>query len=60
MVRRYEFLFPVKKGGEMDQNAVSGFKAIAMELSARVFDSQPVEAHMCDEFFKTLRVEVAE
>lgn len=52
----YEFLFPIKQGSEMDENAVRAFHTIASELSAHVFDSQPVKVHMCDEFFKTLRV----
>lgn len=54
--RTYEFLYPIQKGLEMDEDIVRTFKAEGKELSDYVFDAQPVTIHMCDPFLNTIRV----
>jgi hypothetical protein len=46
----------VKKGIELDEEAVTLFKALALKMSLFVFDGADVEVHMCDDQLKTLRV----
>lgn len=52
----YEVHLPIKHGMENDFLWTISMKAAAKELSATVFDSKPVEWHLCDMFFNTCRV----
>lgn len=52
----YEIHFPIKKGTENDAQTVTTMRSLANYLSTDVFDSQPVEIHISDFFFNTIRV----
>jgi hypothetical protein len=52
----WEFRVVVKQGYEKDEKNVEIFKKIAVELSKDVFKGVPVDIHLCDPYFKTLRV----
>lgn len=64
MVRKsgktYEILVPFKKGADTDPEILKAAKVIARDLSINVFESQPVDIHMCDDFFNTNRVVVSQ
>jgi hypothetical protein len=47
---------PIKKGVENDAEFATTMRFIANDLSTNVFNSQPVDMHLCDEFFNTIRV----
>lgn len=53
---RYEFHFPIKNGMENDAQTVRDMRVIAKDLSTNVFDSQPVDVHLSNEYFNTIRV----
>lgn len=55
----YHVLINFKKGTDTDPEVVRSVKEIANQLSAYVFDSHPVDIHMCDSFFNTNRVVVS-
>lgn len=44
----YAISIPVKKGLEQDSDTISAFKAMARFMSREIFDSMPVDLHMCD------------
>lgn len=52
----YEFRMVVKTGLDQDQATVDLMKAVAAELSEAVFNGATVDAHLCDDTLKTLRV----
>jgi hypothetical protein len=52
---RYELRVVVKEGAENDPN-VSLFQLYAMIVSHEVFGDAPVDVHLCDRSFKTIRV----
>ncbi len=52
----YQIYIPVKKGAENDPGEVGKFQDLANTLSDTVFEFQPVEIHMSDDFFNTLKV----
>ena len=52
----YQIFIPYKKGSDTDPEIVRASKVVANTLSANVFDAQPVDIHMCDDFFNTNRV----
>jgi preprotein translocase subunit SecF len=55
----YEFRMVMKKGLDQDQDTIDLMKLFIVELSDNVFNGESVDAHLCDETFKTLRVVVA-
>lgn len=52
----YQIYMPVKKGSENNPEEVKKFQDLANTLSDTVFEFQPVEIHMSDDFFNTLKV----
>jgi hypothetical protein len=52
----YQFRMVVKPELRNDKSYRDTCKLVARELSANVFDDEPVEIHICDENFKTIRV----
>lgn len=52
----YQLYIPVKKGAENDPEQTGKFQDLANTLSDTVFEFQPVEIHMSDGFFNTLKV----
>ena len=56
--KTYEFRAVIKKGLEQDPEAIEGMKLMALELSQAVFGNAPVDVHLCDEGFETVRVVV--
>ena len=52
----YEFRMVVKKGIEQDEEYITLFKDLTLELSERVFNNNPVDLHLCDEELETIRV----
>jgi hypothetical protein len=54
--KTYQYRVVVKKGIELDEEAVALFKALALQLSLFVFEGETVEVHLCDDRLKTLRV----
>jgi hypothetical protein len=52
----YEFCFVSKKGIEQDQYYIENFRKFAQLLSSGVFNNSPVDIHLCDRDFNTLRV----
>ena len=46
----------MKKGIELDEEAVQQFKGLALKLRLMVFDGAEVEVHLCDDQLKTVRV----
>ena len=56
----YQILINFKKGLEMDSDFLRIVKEMANKLSANVFDSKPVDIHMCDEFFNTKRIVISQ
>jgi hypothetical protein len=52
----WEFRMVVKQGYEKDEKVVENMKEVAAELSKNVFEEAPVDVHLCDPYFKTLRV----
>jgi hypothetical protein len=52
----WEFRMVVKQGYEKDEKIVEDMKEVAAELSKNVFEGAPVNVHLCDSQFKTLRV----
>jgi hypothetical protein len=52
----YQFRFVLKDGADKDPSLPKTLKYMASILSARVFNGQPVEVHMCDDQLKTLKV----
>ena len=52
----WEFRVVVKQGYEKDEKNVEIFKKIAVTLSKDLFKGVPVDIHLCDPYFKTLRV----
>jgi hypothetical protein len=55
----YEFRMVMKEGLDKDQDTIDLMKLFIVELSDNVFNGESVDAHLCDETFKTLRVVVA-
>jgi len=53
---KYQFRMVVKKNVEKDESYIEIAKLFAEELSMYVFDNEKVEIHLCDKYFKTLRV----
>ena len=54
--KTYEFRAVVQKGVEQDTEYIDIFKNFTIELSQNVFDGANVDIHLCDEYFKTIRV----
>jgi len=54
--KNYAVRIVVKKGLEMDQEAVHNLRQLRARISHQVFADAPVEIHMCDEHLNTLRV----
>ena len=52
----YQFRLVVKPEFRNDKSYHKLGKLFAKELSANVFNDEPVEIHICDENFKTIRV----
>lgn len=52
----WEFRMVVKQGYEKDKKFVEDIKEVAAELSKHVFGGALVDIHLCDPYFKTLRV----
>jgi hypothetical protein len=52
----YQFRMVVKPEFRNDKSYHKLAKQFARELSANVFDDEPVEVHICDERFETVRV----
>lgn len=52
----YQFRLVVKQEFRNDKAYLKLGKLFAEELSANVFNDEPVEIHICDEHFKTIRV----
>jgi hypothetical protein len=52
----WEFRMVVKQGYEKDEKVVEDMKEVAAELSKNVFEGALVDIHLCDPYFKTLRV----
>lgn len=57
--KSYEFRIIIKKGLEHDPETIAVMKAISQELSAKVFNGQQVDIHLCDDMLRTVRVVVA-
>lgn len=55
----YEFRMVVKKGLEQDQTVVEAMKIISLDLSNTIFNGAPVDIHLCDDKFETLRVVIS-
>ena len=55
----YEFRMVIKTGIEKDEEYIQLFKMMCVELSDYVFNGNPVDIHLCDEYLNTLRVVVA-
>lgn len=54
----YQFRMVAKKGIELDSVFITGLKELCKELSENVFKGNPVEIHICDDYFETVRVVV--
>ena len=54
--KTYVFRMVVKKGVEKDDEYIDMFKLLTVDLSAKVFDGEDVDIHLCDETLTTLRV----
>jgi hypothetical protein len=54
--RTYQVRMVVKKGIDTDPAFIGLARQLAADLSRKVFDSDPVEIHFCDEGLNTLRV----
>lgn len=54
--KTYVFRMVVKKGVEKDDEYINMFKLLTVDLSAKVFDGDDVDIHLCDETLETLRV----
>jgi hypothetical protein len=52
----WEFRMVVKQGYEKDEKVAEDMKGVAAELSKNVFEGALVDIHLCDPYFKTLRV----
>lgn len=52
----YQLKYPIKTGMEKDQDYINIVKQFISQLSPRVFDGKPLEIHLCNDFFETLRV----
>lgn len=52
----YEIHLPIKKGVENDFFWLISMRSTADELSTKMFDAKPVEWHLCDLSFNTIRV----
>jgi hypothetical protein len=53
---RFQFRMVVKKGIDTDWQYINLLKAFAAELVQNVFAGGLLDIHLCDEYFKTLRV----
>jgi len=56
--KTYEFRMVVKKGIEKDPEYIEIAKLMAYALSEDVFNGSPVDIHLCDPYFETIRVVV--
>lgn len=56
--RWYRFRMIVKKGIETDPQNIAVMKAFITDLSRDVFGGLPVEIHLCDDHFNTLKTVV--
>jgi hypothetical protein len=52
----YQFRMVLKKDVDLNDRVINPLKQLAQELSRDIFDSSPVEIHLCDEHLKTIRV----
>lgn len=52
----YEFRMVVKKGIEQDEEYITLFKDLTLELSESVFNYNPVDIHLCDDELETIRI----
>jgi hypothetical protein len=52
----YQFRAVIKTELRNDKSYAKKLKLFAAQLSSEVFDEEPVEIHICDENFKTIRV----
>ncbi|HEX8290040.1 MAG TPA: hypothetical protein VF556_18810 [Pyrinomonadaceae bacterium] len=52
----YQFRMVVKPEFRNDKSYAQTLRLFAAQLSSEVFNDEPVEIHICDESFKTLRV----
>ena len=55
----YEVRMVVKKGIDQDTDIIDAIKELNEAISKDVFNSSPVETHLCDEKLKTIRVIVS-
>jgi hypothetical protein len=51
-----QFRMVVKPGFEKDESYYATVRALGATLSAKVFGGAPLEVHLCDDHFRTLRV----
>lgn len=51
-----QFRFVVKPGADKDESQIPTVQAMGAMLSSVVFGGAPLEIHLCDDHFKTLRV----
>jgi hypothetical protein len=56
--RTYEVRLVVQEGTERNPQTVEVMKQFGVEISNRVFESAPVDIHLCDTFLRTIRVVV--
>ncbi len=52
----YQFRFVIKEADQNDTTLFKVFKLFSAELSNEVFNGAPVDIHICDKNFKTIRV----
>ena len=52
----YQFRFVIKEANQNDTALFKYFKVFSAELSNEVFNGAPVDIHICDNHFKTIRI----
>jgi hypothetical protein len=52
----FEIRMVIKKGYDTNEKFVEDVRGMAVEISEQVFGNAPVDVHLCDSSFKTLRV----
>lgn len=52
----YQFKMVVQEGKEKDESLTEIFKLFGSQISESVLDGKNLEYHLCDKYFKTLKV----
>ncbi|MCX7735640.1 MAG: hypothetical protein N2319_02900 [Candidatus Kapabacteria bacterium] len=52
----YQFRMVVQEGKEKDESLTDVFKLFGSQISEAVLDGAKLEYHLCDKYFKTLKV----